>query len=113
MFFLFQGAEGRNKYLSVLKELGEKYKRKLWGWVWTASGMHGNLESALGIGGFGYPAMAVVNVRKKVGSLPFFLVVKLATPTHLKSAPPVLLCVIVFSFHEKKKISQEIVEQKV
>lgn len=60
------GADGRNSYINTLKELGEKYKRKLWGWVWTAAGVHSNLEGALGIGGFGYPAMAVVNVRKKV-----------------------------------------------
>lgn len=59
-------AAGRNAYLNVLKELGEKYKKKQWGWLWTAAGVHGNLEQALGVGGFGYPAMAVVNVRKKV-----------------------------------------------
>jgi len=59
-------AEGRNSMIKMLKGLGEKYKQKLWGWVWTAPGVHGNLESALGVGGFGYPAMAVVNIRKKV-----------------------------------------------
>lgn len=60
------GATGRNALIDMLKELGESYKQKLWGWVWTAPGKHTNLEKALGIGGFGYPAMAVVNVRKKV-----------------------------------------------
>jgi len=59
-------AAGRNAYLNVLKELGEKYKKKQWGWLWTSAGVHSNLEQALGVGGFGYPAMAVVNVRKKV-----------------------------------------------
>jgi len=59
-------AEGRNSMIKMLKGLGEKYKQKLWGWVWTAPGVHGKLESALGVGGFGYPAMAVVNIRKKV-----------------------------------------------
>jgi len=60
------GASGRNDLVAMLKDLGESYKQKLWGWVWTAPGKHENLEKALGIGGFGYPAMAVVNVRKKV-----------------------------------------------
>jgi hypothetical protein len=26
-------AEGRNKYLNVLKELGSKYKKNMWGYV--------------------------------------------------------------------------------
>jgi len=60
------GAEGRNELITMLKDLGETYKQKLWGWIWTAPGKHENLEKSLGIGGFGYPAMAVVNVRKKV-----------------------------------------------
>ena len=59
-------AEGRNQYLKLLKELGEKYRKKMWGWVWTEAGAHPKLEEALGIGGFGYPAMAVVNSRKKM-----------------------------------------------
>lgn len=58
------GALGRNAYLDILKEIGEKYKSKLWGWVWTEAGKHGKLEEALGMGGFGYPTLAAVNVRK-------------------------------------------------
>jgi len=59
-------ASGRNAYLKTLRELGDKYKAKLWGWVWTPAATHSKLEQALGVGGFGYPAMAVVNIRKKV-----------------------------------------------
>jgi len=59
-------ASGRNGHIAMLKEMGEKYKKKMWGWVWTAAAVHANLESSLGIGGFGYPAMVVVNIRKKV-----------------------------------------------
>ena len=59
-------ASGRNADLDMLKSLGDKYKAKLWGWLWTSPVNHPNLEKALGIGGFGYPALAVVNVRKKV-----------------------------------------------
>jgi len=57
-------SECRNGYLDLLKEMGEKYKKKMWGWVWTEAGAQGELENALDIGGFGYPAMAVVNVKK-------------------------------------------------
>ena len=61
---LDSGAEGRNSYIGALKELGEKYKKRMWGWVWSEGAAQLKLEEALGIGGFGYPAMAAVNVRK-------------------------------------------------
>ncbi|CAD5117400.1 DgyrCDS6173 [Dimorphilus gyrociliatus] len=54
----------RNDYISVLSELGAKYKKKMWGWAWSEAGQQSKLEDALGIGGFGYPAMAAVNSRK-------------------------------------------------
>ena len=58
------GASGRNKYLDTLKSMGEKYKKKMWGWMWAEAGAQGKLEDALGMGGFGYPAMVAVNSRK-------------------------------------------------
>uniref|UniRef100_A0A4W3IVX6 Protein disulfide-isomerase A6 n=1 Tax=Callorhinchus milii TaxID=7868 RepID=A0A4W3IVX6_CALMI len=58
------GASGRNDYLDVMKAMANKYKKKFWGWLWTEAGAQGPLEDALGIGGFGYPAMAAVNARK-------------------------------------------------
>lgn len=33
-------------------------------WIWVEAGAQLELESALDIGGFGYPAMAIVNVKK-------------------------------------------------
>lgn len=33
-------------------------------WLWTEAGAQYELENALGIGGFGYPAMAAINARK-------------------------------------------------
>lgn len=54
----------RNKYISILTQLGEKYKKKMWGWVWAEAMAQPDLESALELGGFGYPAMAVVNAKK-------------------------------------------------
>lgn len=58
------GASGRNDYLDVMKAMGNKYKKKFWGWLWTEAGAQAELEDSLGIGGFGYPAMAAINARK-------------------------------------------------
>ncbi|XP_028652694.1 protein disulfide-isomerase A6 isoform X2 [Erpetoichthys calabaricus] len=58
------GAVGRNTYLDVIRRMADKYKKKMWGWVWTEAGAQMDLESSLGIGGFGYPAMAAINSRK-------------------------------------------------
>lgn len=38
-------------------------------WLWSEAGKQSALEEALEIGGFGYPAMAVVNVKKMKYSL--------------------------------------------
>lgn len=59
----------RNKYLAILAKMGEKYKKKQWGWLWSEGGAQPEIESTLDIGGFGYPAMAVVNVKKMKYSL--------------------------------------------
>lgn len=62
-------SECRQGYLDVLKRLGEKYKRNRWGWVWSEALAQPKLEEALEIGGFGYPALAVLNSRKMKYSL--------------------------------------------
>lgn len=54
----------RNAYLDTLTKLGDKFKAKLWGWVWSEATAQGEMESALEIGGFGYPALAVLNAKK-------------------------------------------------
>lgn len=33
-------------------------------WIWSEAGAQTSLEEALELGGFGYPAMAVVNAKK-------------------------------------------------
>uniref|UniRef100_A0A1A8K1V5 Protein disulfide-isomerase A6 n=2 Tax=Nothobranchius TaxID=28779 RepID=A0A1A8K1V5_NOTKU len=58
------GAAGRNGYLEVMMKMADKYKKKSWGWLWTEAGAQMELEASLGIGGFGYPAMAAINARK-------------------------------------------------
>ncbi|XP_064480553.1 protein disulfide-isomerase A6 homolog isoform X2 [Ornithodoros turicata] len=62
-------SECRNGYLDTLRQLGEKFKRNRWGWVWSEAMAQPQLEEALEMGGFGYPAMAVLNTRKMKYSL--------------------------------------------
>jgi len=59
-------AEGRNKYLTTLRNVAEKYKRSAYRYVWAAAGKQQELENAVGVGGFGYPAMVALNVKKAV-----------------------------------------------
>lgn len=57
-------AKCRNNYLQILRVMGDKYKKKMWGWLWMEAGAQPQIEEHLEIGGFGYPAMAIVNVKK-------------------------------------------------
>nr|CDS34617.1 protein disulfide isomerase A6 [Hymenolepis microstoma]CUU98685.1 protein disulfide isomerase A6 [Hymenolepis microstoma] len=54
----------RKRYLDVMKKVADKYKSNDWGWLWSASRTHKLLEEAFDIGGFGYPALVTVNLRK-------------------------------------------------
>ncbi|VDN99215.1 unnamed protein product [Rodentolepis nana] len=77
----------RNRYLDVMKNVAEKHKINNWGsvlyllrlcflervffitipfcsWLWSGARTHKKLEEALDIGGFGYPALVTVNLRK-------------------------------------------------
>jgi protein disulfide-isomerase A6 len=59
----------RNDYLKMLTEQADKFKQKLWGWLWVEAGSQFDVEQAVDIGGFGYPAMAAVNLKKMKYSL--------------------------------------------
>jgi len=61
--------ECRNNYLKTLTALGDKFKQKMWGWVWSEAAAQPQLEEALGLGGFGYPTMAVFSPKKLKYSL--------------------------------------------
>lgn len=54
----------RNNYIEMLTRLGDKYKQKMWGWGWAEALAQPELEQALDIGGFGYPALAALNAKK-------------------------------------------------
>jgi len=57
-------AKCRNGYLTMLRTLGDKYKKQGWGWIWAQGADYLSLEEALDVGGFGYPALAAVNLKK-------------------------------------------------
>jgi len=54
----------RDNYISMLTKMGESFKKQGWGWLWSEGAAQLDLEESLGIGGFGYPAMAVVSHKK-------------------------------------------------
>jgi protein disulfide-isomerase A6 len=57
-------AKCRKAHLAMLATVGDKFKKNLWGYGWAQAMSQPEIEEALGIGGFGYPAMAIVNARK-------------------------------------------------
>lgn len=59
----------RNRYIARLKEIAESFKSKQWAYLWVEANSQPELEKSLEIGGFGYPALAAVNIRKMAYSL--------------------------------------------
>ncbi|GMY09787.1 protein disulfide isomerase-like 2-3 [Fagus crenata] len=59
-------AEGRNKYIQQLLSVAEKFKRSPYSYVWAAAGKQPDLETHVGVGGYGYPALVALNVKKGV-----------------------------------------------
>jgi protein disulfide-isomerase A6 len=58
-------ADGRNGYIDTLKKLATHFRKRPFGWSWTAAGAQSDLEKSLGVGGAGYPAFTAINFRKK------------------------------------------------
>jgi len=54
----------RNEYISMLTKLADKFKKQGWGWLWAEGLSQPDLEKAVDVGGFGYPAMTVVSAKK-------------------------------------------------
>ncbi|CAI8586514.1 unnamed protein product [Vicia faba] len=59
-------AEGRNKYLQQLLTVAGKFKRSPYSYVWVAAGKQPDLEQNVGVGGYGYPALVALNIKKAV-----------------------------------------------
>ena len=53
-------ANCRNGHIEDMTKLGDKYKKKDWGWLWSEGMAQPDLESSVEVGGFGYPAMVVL-----------------------------------------------------
>ena len=47
-----------------MQSLSSKYKKQGWGWLWSEGGSQKHLEASLNVGGFGYPSLAVLSVKK-------------------------------------------------
>ncbi|WPT13493.1 Protein disulfide-isomerase like 2-2 [Picochlorum sp. SENEW3] len=58
-------ADGRNRYISMLKEISLSYKERPFSWFWVQGAAQSNLEEALGVGGYGYPAFVALNPTKE------------------------------------------------
>lgn len=58
-------AEGRKKEIASLQGAADHYKKRPFGWMWAEAGQQAKLESALEVGGFGYPAMVAINHKKQ------------------------------------------------
>lgn len=43
-------AEGRNRYISMLKDISLSYKERPFSWFWVQGATQNNLEDALGVG---------------------------------------------------------------
>ncbi|KAL4299056.1 hypothetical protein AHAS_Ahas17G0062700 [Arachis hypogaea] len=59
-------AEGRNRYIQQLLSVAEKFKRSPYSYVWAAAGKQPDLEKHVGVGGYGYPALVALNLKKAV-----------------------------------------------
>ncbi|KAL4581377.1 hypothetical protein LXL04_017591 [Taraxacum kok-saghyz] len=57
-------AEGRNKYIEMLLSVAEKFKRSPYSYVWAPAGKQAELEKHVGVGGYGYPALIALNIKK-------------------------------------------------
>lgn len=59
----------RNEYLDMLKKVGEKFKRQRnWSYLWLEGASQLDLEKEMEVGGFGYPAMFALNLKKQMGT---------------------------------------------
>lgn len=58
-------AGGRNGYISMLKDIALLYKERPFSWFWVEGASQEDLEKAVGVGGYGYPAFIALNPSKE------------------------------------------------
>lgn len=56
---------GTESFLPLVPQVADQYEL-VCRYVWTAAGQQPELEKAVGVGGFGYPALVALNVKKAV-----------------------------------------------
>ncbi|KAK6153234.1 hypothetical protein DH2020_012873 [Rehmannia glutinosa] len=56
---------GRNKYIELLFSVAEKFRKSPYNYLWVAASKHPDLEKHVGVGGYGYPALVALNLKKK------------------------------------------------
>jgi len=56
------GADGRNKYIEILKSVSERHRSL--GYLWSEAFAQQKLEASVRVGGAGYPAAAIISMRK-------------------------------------------------
>lgn len=59
-------ADGRKKYIEILKKAADKFKDGNFGHMWVEGGKQPDLEANFGVGGYGYPAMVAFRPTKKL-----------------------------------------------
>lgn len=60
-----EGVNVRQRYLNTLKSVAEANKRQPMTFLWVEAGAQPALESAVQVGGFGYPAAVALSVKKQ------------------------------------------------
>jgi len=63
------GKAERNRYVNMMTDLADKFKKQKWGWGWSAAASQSDLEKTLSVGGSGYPMLVAMNLRKEVFAL--------------------------------------------
>lgn len=58
------GADGRNKFIQILNDVADRHKKASFGVVWSEAMAQPKLEESVRVGGAGYPAAAVISIRK-------------------------------------------------
>lgn len=62
-------AKSWKKYIAQVEDAMLTYQKSGFGWVWIEGVVEDQFEEALGVGGFGYPAMVALSYKKKAYSI--------------------------------------------
>lgn len=63
-------ASGRKAYIATLQQMAESYKDRPYSYFWVQGGAQAKLEANVGVGGYGYPALAAISPKRSVYGSP-------------------------------------------